>query len=142
MTATVLAIFCATWPAALPRQIDHAAHVAGVPNVLLAAVVGAESTCDRRKISRKVAVGYAQLLPGGSAAKGHSTKQLRRTTLNLRLAAEHIHKGLQLCGGSWAEAVSFYTGKFPCTAGPWGTKVAGAAEWVVRKSLTPAGGRA
>ena len=133
MTAAVLAAFCLTWPAALPRQIDRAAHAAGVPSVLLAALVGGESTCDRNRVSSKGAIGYGQILPGGSAAKGHSTKQLRRVRLNLRLAAEHLRKGLQLCGGNWDEAVSFYAAIWPCSAGPYGKKVAGTAERVLAK---------
>ena len=133
MTATVLAAFCLTWPAALPRQIDRAAHAAGVPSVLLAALVGGESTCDGRRVSSAGAVGVAQLLPGGSAAKGYSAKQLRRTKLNLKLAAEHLNKGLRLCSGSWDEAVSFYAGIWPCSAGPYGKKVAGTAERVLAK---------
>jgi soluble lytic murein transglycosylase-like protein len=127
MTAAVLAVFCLHWPAALPGQIDRAAHAASVPSVLLAATVGAESTCDNRKTSRVGAIGLGQILPSGSAAKGHSARQLRRKRLNLRLAAEHLHKGLQLCGGNWAQAVSFYAGVWPCAAGPWGLRVAGAA---------------
>jgi soluble lytic murein transglycosylase-like protein len=126
MTAAILAIFCATWPGALPRQIDRAASRAHIPSALLAATVGAESTCNNHRVSSKGAIGYGQILPGGSAAKGHTAKQLRRPRLNLRLAAEHLRKGLRLCDGSWSEAVSFYAGIWPCAAGPWGQRVANA----------------
>ena len=127
MTTAILAIFCATWPAALPRQIERAAHTAGVPSELLAATVGAESTCRPGVKSGKGAIGYGQILPGGSAAKGHTDKQLRSLRLNLRLAAEHLAKGLRLCGGDWAEAVSFYAGYWPCQETKWGLRVADAA---------------
>jgi soluble lytic murein transglycosylase-like protein len=123
MTAAILAAFCLRFPAVLPGQIDHAAHVAGAPSELLAATVGAESTCNNRKVSRKGAIGYGQLLPGGSAAKGHSAKQLRRKKLNLRLAAEHLARGLRLCGGSWSHAVAFYSGVWPCQGTTWSRRV-------------------
>ena len=128
MIAAVLAIFCATWPAALPRQIERAAHAAGLPSELLAAIVGAESTCDRRRVSRLGAVGYGQILPGGSAAKGHTAKELRRTQLNLRLSAEHLRKGLRLCGGSQSEAVAFYSGVWPCQETKWSRHVVDGIE--------------
>ena len=126
MTAAILAIFCATWPAALPRQIERAAHAAGVPSELFAATVGAESTCRPDVKSRKGAIGYGQILPGGSAAKGHTAKQLRRVRLNLRLAAEHLSRCIDTCG-TWAAAVSMYAGAQGCVEGPWGQRVAGAA---------------
>jgi soluble lytic murein transglycosylase-like protein len=127
MTAAILAAFCLRFPAALPGQIDHAAHAAGIPSELLAGTVGAESTCDHRKVSRKGAIGYGQILPGGSAAKGHSAKQLRRKKLNLRLAAEHLARGLRLCGGSWSQAVAFYSGVWPCQETGW-------SRWVVARA--------
>jgi soluble lytic murein transglycosylase-like protein len=124
MTAAILAAFCLRFPAALPGQIDHAAHAAGTPSELLAATVGAESTCNNSKVSRKGAIGYGQILPGGSAAKGHSAKQLRRKRLNLRLAAEHLARGLRLCKGSWSQAVAYYSGVWPCQDTTW-------SRWVV-----------
>lgn len=132
MTAAVLAIFCATWPAALPRQIDHAASAANIPSELLAATVGAESTCDNRKTSRKGAVGYGQLLPGGSAAQGYSAQRLREPTLNLRLAAEHLARCLRLCGGVLVEAVAVYSGIARCRETAWSRRVVGGIEraWV------------
>jgi soluble lytic murein transglycosylase-like protein len=110
MTAAVLAIFCATWPASLPRNIDRAAARAGAPSELAAATVGAESTCNRLKVSRLGAVSYGQILPGGSAAARHTAKQLRQTKLNLRLTAEHLTRCLKLCGGDWDGAVALYSG--------------------------------
>ena len=128
MTAVILAIFCATWPAALPRQIERAAQAAGAPSELLAATVGAESTCDRSKVSRLGALGYGQLLPGGSAARGHSAKQLRRVKLNLRLSAEHLAKCMRLCHGSQSEAVALYSGVWPCQETKWSRYVVGGIE--------------
>lgn len=124
MTAAILAAFCLRFPAALPGQIDHAAQAAGAPSDLLAATVGAESTCNNSKVSRKGAIGYGQILPGGSAAKGHSAKQLRRKRLNLRLAAEHLARGLRLCGGDYSQAVAFYSGIYPCSETKW-------SRWVI-----------
>ena len=126
MTAAILAAFCLHWPAALPSQIDRAALAAGAPSELLAATVGAESTCDRYKVSRKGAISYGQILPGGSAAKHHTAKQLRRTKLNLRLAAEHLAKCIRICR-TWPAAVAMYSGVFPCQETKWGLRVAGAA---------------
>ena len=130
MTAAILAVFCLHWPAALPGQIDRAARAAGSPSALLAATVGAESTCRADRKSRKGALGLGQILPGGSAAKHHTAKQLRRVRLNLRLAAEHLRKCLDTCG-SWASAVSMYAGASGCVEGPWGMRVAGIAQRVL-----------
>ena len=110
MTAAILAIFCATWPASLPHQIERAAARAGTPVELVAATVGAESTCNNRKTSRLGAVGLMMLLPGGSAARGHSAKELRRVRLNLRLGAEHVAQCLEICNGDWEGAVALYSG--------------------------------
>lgn len=128
MTAAILAAFCLRFPASLPGQIDHAAQAAGTPSELLAGTVGAESTCNNRKVSRKGAIGYGQILPGGSAAKGHSVKHLRRKRLNLRLAAEHLARGLRLCGGSWSKAVAFYSGVWPCQETTWSRRVIAGIE--------------
>ena len=110
MTAAVLAIFCATWPASLPHQIERAASRAGAPVELVAATVGAESGCGRTRVSSKGAVGFGQILPGGSAAAHHTAKQLRQTKLNLRLTAEHVARCLQLCNGDWEGTVALYSG--------------------------------
>ena len=128
LPALVLDILCRHYPKALPRQVARAARRAHVPADLMAATVGAESTCDNRKISRKGAIGFGQLLPGGSAAKHHPAKQLRRVGLNLRLTAEHLAKGLRLCGGSWSQAVAFYSGVWPCQATTWSERVMEAVE--------------
>ena len=126
--ALVLDVLCRHYPKPLPRQIIRAARRASVPADLTAATVGAESTCDNRKTSRKGAIGFGQLLPGGSAAKHHTAKQLRRVGLNLRLTAEHLAKGLRLCSGSWSQAVAFYSGIWPCQETEWSRRVVGAIE--------------
>ena len=126
--ALVLDILCRHYPKALPRQIARAARRAHVPADLMAATVGKESTCDNRRVSSKGAIGYGQILPGGSAAKHHTPKQLRRVGLNLRLTAEHLAKGLQLCHGSWLQAVAFYSGVWPCQETEWSRGVVSAIE--------------
>lgn len=126
--ALVLGALCRRVPKALPRQVERAARRAVVPADLMAATVGKESTCNHRRVARKGATGYGQILPGGSAAKGHSAKQLRRVGLNLRLTAEHLAKGLRLCHGSWSQAVAFYSGIWPCQETEWSEGVVGAIE--------------
>jgi len=126
--AIVLSAFCLHWPSALPGQLTHAARAAHVPVALFAANIGAESTCDNRRVSRLGAIGYGQILPGGSAAQGHTRRQLRRSRLNLRLAAEHLHRGLRLCHGNAREAVAFYSGVWPCQETAWSRRVVSAVE--------------
>jgi soluble lytic murein transglycosylase-like protein len=124
----VLSVLCRHWPAPLPGQIERAARRARAPSDLLAATVGAESTCDNKRVSRKGAIGYGQILPGGNAAKGKSAIQLRRVSTNLRLAAEHLARCLRLCHGAAVEAVAVYSGVSTCQETVWSRHVVGAIE--------------
>jgi hypothetical protein len=137
----VLRVLCPSWPRALPHQIERASLRARAPSDLVAATVGKESTCDNHKTSRLGAVGYGQLLPGGSAAKHHTAKQLRRVGLNLRLTAEHLAKGLRLCHGSRSQAVAFYSAVWPCQETEWSKGVVGAIEKARSRVLAVADGR-
>jgi hypothetical protein len=125
MTAAVLAIFCATWPAALPAPCGqdiqlacpklslHTVREAGEHHVrpaLLDAVAKVETGCNSGKVGKRGERSAWQILPTGSAARGAKKRNLAKPAVGACLAARHLRRLLDLCDGSEVAALGIYQG--------------------------------
>ena len=100
----------------LSVEISDAAAGWRVPRLLLTAVAFSESTCDPSAVNETSdAIGAFQILPGGSAAQGHSAEALADPWLNTWLAAAHLAKWKKRCG-TWLGAVTIFHGNERCRA--------------------------
>lgn len=85
----------------------------GVDPLTVGAVVLAESGFRREAVSRAGAVGWIQILPGGSAARGYETltpQQLADPTINLTLGIKHLARCRIQCGPDQRAWLGQYNG--------------------------------
>ena len=92
----------------LVEPVRREAHVHGVRPVLLVAVAKVETGCNSSRVGAKGEQGAWQMLPKGSAARGHGNLVDPRTSAHL--AAQHLAKLIRMCGGSEAAALALYSG--------------------------------
>jgi hypothetical protein len=100
----------------LAEPIHLAATEHRVPVLLLTALVFAESSCDASKVNAKTgAMSVGQILPGGSASRGHTAAELMDPVLSLNLAANHLATWRRRCG-SWLGSITIFHGNKKCSA--------------------------
>lgn len=99
----------------------------------LASVIAAESTCRPRAIGARGEIGLGQIKPDGSAAAGYTRAQLFDPATNLEATARHLARLHVLCG-SFAGALSVYSGRRKCRPSTYSRHVLGLLRAAERKS--------
>ena len=79
---------------------------------LLVSLIANESGCDNTKTGALGEIGYGQIFPGRSAAKGLSRSYLKTEEGNIAATARHLARCLTLCGG--LTGLSIYAGHKKC----------------------------
>ena len=110
---TLLLLLAASQPLACPGLARHTLREAAEHHIrpaLLDAIAKVETGCDGRKVGRHREQGPWQILPTGSAARGEKNRGMARPARNAHLAAKHLRRLLDLCGGSEVAALGIYQG--------------------------------
>ena len=86
------------------RQLLHPA--------LVVAVIAHESGCQMGRRGRLGEIGYGQIKPDGSAARGYSRAELETERGNIAATARHLARVLTICNGFGG--LSLYAGNRRC----------------------------
>lgn len=118
-TAAIIRLLTADGAGERADQVREAAPIVfrlaakfDVDPLLVGAVILAESGFRRHAISPAGAIGWMQILPGGSASRGYeqlTPDQLAEPTINLTLGIKHLARCRLRCGSQQA-GLSQYNG--------------------------------
>jgi len=98
----------------LAPLIQENADRYSIPAEIAVSVMVHESSCRLHKRGKRGEVGPFQILPEGSAARGHSIPSLKVLSVNVKLGISHISKCSRRCKGKTFRGLSIYNGHKSC----------------------------
>jgi hypothetical protein len=106
--------------------VEAEAHRRLLHPALVVAVIAHESRCSMSRRGRLGEIGYGQIKPDGSAARGFSREELETERGNLAATARHLARVLTICNGFGG--LSIYAGHRQCKSTQYSRAVL--AKWL------------